>query len=260
MQFVEVEHADHIATVTMNRPEVLNALNRDITRELHATFDELGADFPNTRVIILTGGGRGFCSGADVGSQANSLNGNTEPKAWDPADSIVLLAPKMQNLPQPVIAAVNGVATGAGLSLALAADFRIAAEGARFAAIFIKRGLVPDTGMSQTLPEIVGHGTANEMTLTGRLYDAQWALQKGLVNYVVPPDELMAKAREFADEMAHNPPLALRSIKGLMHVHSHLEQQLPLEHDANNPSMNTRDRREAVMSFLEKRTPMYEGR
>jgi enoyl-CoA hydratase/carnithine racemase len=244
----------------MNRPDVLNALNRELRHELYEVFEGLAGEFPETRVVILTGAGRGFCSGADVAGQAANLDGTAEPQPWHPHDVISMLAPTLQKLPQPVIAAVNGVAAGAGLSLALASDIRIAAANARFAAIFIKRGLVPDTGMSQTLPEIVGHGTANEMTLTGRVYDAEWALRTGLVNYVVPAEELMATALDLAEEMAQNPPLALRSIKELMHVHSHLENRVSLEMDANNPSTNSRDRREAVMSFLEKRTPVYEGR
>ena len=258
---VQIERRDHIATLTMNRPDALNALNRELTRDLHHALDELAGEFPETRVIILTGTGRGFCSGADVRNQAAALSpGDGEPPAYDPFVSIPPLAPKLQAMPQPVIAAVNGVAAGAGFSLAMASDIRLAAESARFSLIFVKRSLVPDTGSSHSLPAVVGFGTALEMALTGRLYDSAWARERGIVSYIHPDDRLMDEARALAAEIAANPPLAVRSIKKLMHRTDRLAEVLPYEHDANAPSMNSRDRREAVMSFIEKREAVFEGR
>lgn len=254
-----IERDGFIATITLNRPERLNALNGDLTSELHRVLDELDGEFPDVRVIILTGAGRGFCSGADVGAQAAGLN-NTTPRPYDPTTSIPPLAPQIRRMAQPVIAAVNGVAAGAGLSLSLAADIRIASEDARFSCIFVKRSLVPDTGSSVSLPALVGPGVAAEMALTGRVYDAAWALEKGLVNKVVPADRLLAEAREMAAEIAANPPLCVRSIKPLLHRRKPLEEALVFEHDANTPSMNTEDRREAVMSFIERRNPVFGGR
>jgi enoyl-CoA hydratase/carnithine racemase len=255
-----IERSDHIATITLNRPEALNALDRGLTRDMHMALDELAGEFPDIRVVILTGAGRGFCSGADVMAQAQALSPKDEPQPFDPLNSIPPLAPKLQAIPQPVIAAVNGVAAGAGFSLAMASDIRLAAESSRYAVIFVKRSLVPDTGSSHSLPAVVGRGTAMEMALTGRVYDAAWALERGLVNYVVPDDQLLAEARTLALEIAGNPPLCVRSIKQLMHRTDRLAEVLPYEHDANTPSMNTKDRREAVMSFVEKRDAVFEGR
>ncbi|MCH8224800.1 MAG: enoyl-CoA hydratase/isomerase family protein, partial [Chloroflexi bacterium] len=164
-------------------------------------------------------------------------------------------------LPQPVIAAINGVAAGAGLSIALASDIRIASDQARFSSIFVKRSLVPDNGASYLLPALAGAGVASEMALTGRIYDAQWALQKGLVNKVVPADQLMEEARSMAEEIASNPPLAVRSTKQLLI--SHMPEMYRVareEHEANAPSNGSEDRREAVLSFIEKREPVYKGR
>lgn len=267
-QFVTIERSEHVATITLNQPERLNALSQPLTRDLHLALDEVGAEFPEIRAIILTGAGRGFCSGADVGEQADRLRGGDQssPTApgqqpgYDPYTSIPLLAPHIRNTPQPVIAAINGVAAGAGLSIAVASDIRIAAEVARFACIFVKRSLVPDTGSSVSLTDLVGYGTAAEMAYTGRMYDAAWALDHRLVNDVVPGERLLEEARALAREIAGNPPLCVRAIKPLLYRRQRLEDALPYEHDANTPSMRSADRREAVMSFMEKREPVFHGR
>jgi len=263
-----IERSEHIATITMNRPDRLNALSDELTRELHLALDEVGREFPEIRVIILTGAGRGFCSGADVETQARRLQSGdpsspTAParsEGYDPYTSIPPLAPHLRNTPQPVIAAINGVAAGAGLSLALASDIRIASEAARFACLFVKRALVPDTGASMSLPDLVGYGVAAEMAYTGRVYDSAWALQRGLVNYVAPANQLMDEVRAMAHEIASNPPLCVGSIKPLLYRRQRLEEALPNEHYANTPSANSADRKEAVMSFMEKRQPVFYGR
>jgi 2-(1,2-epoxy-1,2-dihydrophenyl)acetyl-CoA isomerase len=260
-ELLTLERDGYVATITLNRPERLNALSRELTQELHHALDEVSAEFPQIRCVILTGNGRGFCSGADVGAMAaRQQNGEPERRPWDPFDSIPPLAPHLRAIQQPVIAAVNGLATGAGLSLTLASDIRIASTEARFASIFVKRGLVPDTGSSVSLPDLIGLGAAAEMAYTGRLMDAQWALEKGLVNKVVPHDQLLHAARELADEIAANPPLAVRAAKQLLFRRQRLEDALPHEHDANAASMPSDDRIEAVRAFLEKRTPVFHGR
>ena len=254
---------EHIATITLNRPDVLNALTGQLATELRSALDEVAAGFPELRAVILTGAGRGFCSGADVRAMGEQLTseggGRSAERDWDDPSSIVTLAPHIQGMPQPVIAAVNGVAAGAGLSLACACDMRIASEAARFSAIFVKRGLVPDTGASATLPRLVGPALAAEMAMTGRIYDAEWALRAGLVNDVVPAERLMEAARSLAAEIAGNPPLTLRSIKGLLNDMD-LDPILRKEVEANTPSVGSEDRREAVLSFLEKRDPVFRGR
>ena len=254
---LSLTRAGHVATITLNRPEKLNALDPKLTEELHSALDMLAAEM-EVRAVVLTGAGRGFCSGADVNQQLASLEGQRAPAL---ARGIVELAPHIRNMPQPVIAAVNGVAAGAGLGIALACDVRIASEAARFSCIFVKRSLVPDTGSSYTLPRLVGQGIAREMALTGNIYDARWALEKGLVNTVVPAERLLEEARAMARDMASNPPICVRSIKQLLNQHDDdLEEILPLESAANAPSSGSEDRLEAVRAFLEKRQPVFKGR
>ena len=177
---IKVELRDFVATVTLNRPEKLNALNAALVADLHNILDDL-AIAQEVRVIIITGSGRGFCSGADVSQQLDSLEGRSPEPQGPPT---VELGPHIRLVPQPVIAAINGVAAGAGLAIALASDIRIASISSSFSSIFVKRSLVPDTGSSYTLARLVGHGIALEMSLTGNIYDSQWALEKGLVNKV----------------------------------------------------------------------------
>ena len=264
---LHLDRTGHVAILTLNRPEKLNAFNQQLTREFHQALYELDGEFPDVRVLILTGSGRGFCSGADVGTQAEGLS---RPQAQgsdqlntdtDFDDSILTLGPHLIRLPQPVIAAVNGVAAGAGLSIALASDIRVASDQARFSSIFIKRSLVPDNGASYILSALAGTGVAAEMALTGRIYDANWAFQKGLVNKVVPTYQLMEEAKSLAEEIASNPPLAVRSTKQLLNSHMpDLYNVAKVEHEANGLSNGSEDRREAVLSFIEKRQPVYMGR
>ena len=255
---LDLERSGHIATITLNRPEKLNALNPALVADFHAALDEIAEDL-ETRVVVVTGAGRGFCSGADVGRQLESLQGTAAPAPEGPG--ITALAPHLQRIPQPVIAAVNGVAAGAGFGVALASDIRIASEAARFSCIFVKRSLVPDTGSSFTMLRLLGKGLAMEMALTGNVYDAQWAMDKGLVNKVVPAERLMDEAMELAHTIASNPPICVRSIKQLVHLHDgDLENVLHLESAANAPAYGSEDRLEAVRSFLEKREPVFKGR
>jgi 2-(1,2-epoxy-1,2-dihydrophenyl)acetyl-CoA isomerase len=257
---LSLEREGHVATITLNRPEKLNALSRDLIDELHVALDEVSDD-SDIRVLILTGAGRGFCSGADVGRQLESLEGRQAPPTAPQGPVITELGPHIRRIPQPVIAAVNGVAAGAGFAIALASDVRIASEAARFSCIFIKRSLVPDTAASYTLPKLVGNGIAREMALTGNIYSAQWALEKGLVNKVVPADKLLEEAMALANDIAANPPLSVRATKQLLNEHDEdLYTILPKEHAANAPSTGSEDRLEAVRSFLEKRQPVFKGR
>tara|TARA_B100000315_G_scaffold186383_1_gene175769 strand:- start:1449 stop:2258 length:810 start_codon:yes stop_codon:yes gene_type:complete len=262
-----LERSGHIAILTLNRPEKLNALNNQLNRELHMALDEVAGEFPDTRVLIITGTGRGFCSGADVGDQAEALSRSQKqgPPQYETEaafnESILALGPHIPQIPQPVIAAVNGVAAGAGLSIALASDIRVASDKARFSCIFVKRSLVPDNGASYFLPALAGMGVAAEMALTGRVYDAQWAHRVGLVNMVVPAEQLMEEAKSLAQEIAANPPLAVRATKQLLTSHvPDLHRVARVEYEANAPFRNGEDRREAIISFLEKRQPVYTGR
>jgi len=259
-EVLKLEREGHVAVITLNRPEKLNALNPALASEFHAALDEVAAE-NGIRVLILTGSGRGFCSGADVNRQLASLEGRQEGVASLPGLGIAELAPHIRRIPQPVIAAVNGVAAGAGLAITLASDIRIASEEARFSCIFIKRAIVPDTGASYTLAKQVGNGIAMEMALTGNIYEAKWALEKGLVNRVVPAERLMEEAMSLAGDIVVNAPIAVRSVKQVIYslVDTDLQEILPRESAANAPSVGTEDRAEAVRSFLEKRSPVFKG-
>ena len=257
-ELLNLERTGHIATITLNRPDRLNALNPALVADFHAALDEIADDL-DIRAVVVTGAGRGFCSGADVARQLESLQGTAAPAPEGPG--ITALAPHLNRIPQPVIAAVNGVAAGAGFGVALASDIRIASEAARFSCIFVKRSLVPDTGSSFTMLRLLGKGLAMEMALTGNIYDAQWALEKGLVNKVVPADKLLDEAMQLAETIAANPPICVRSIKQLVHLHDgDLQNVLDMESAANAPAYGSEDRLEAVRSFLEKREPVFKGR
>jgi 2-(1,2-epoxy-1,2-dihydrophenyl)acetyl-CoA isomerase len=262
-----LERTGHMAILTLNRPDRMNAINHQLRTELNLALDEVAGEFPDTRVLIITGAGRGFCSGADVSDQAARLPQSQEQEPPQQGADAALsqsrtaVAPRLPLLPQPVITAVNGVAVGAGLSIALASDIRVASDKARFSSIFIKRAGVPDNGASHLLPALVGPGVAAEMALTGRIYDAQWAYRVGLVNQVVPADQLLDAAKSLAQEITSNPPLAVRATKQIQNSHvPDLQEVDRLEREANLPTNDSEDRREAILSFLEKREPVYKGR
>ena len=266
-QHIALQRRGYVAVITLQRPDRLNALNRQMVQELHDALDQLAGEFPETRAVVITGAGRGFCSGADVGDiakrMADPIDGDLGPSSSaDEGPSIIMrLAPHLRNIPQPVIAAVNGVAAGAGLGIALSCDIRLASDEARFTSVFVKRSLVPDAGVSQILGALAGPGIAAEMALTGRVYDAQWALAKGLVNQVVPAGELMSQAESLAQEIAANPPLAVKATKELFNSHyPDLNQVIEAEHRANDAVRGTADQKEAVQAFLEKREPNFKGR
>ena len=261
-QHIALERHDHLAVLTLQRPDRLNALNREMGLELHAALDQLAGEFPEIRVVIITGAGRGFCSGADVGDMPKRMaSGDRAAGTLDEGPSITMrLAPHLREIPQPIIAAVNGVAAGAGLGIALSCDIRIASESARFSSVFVKRSLVPDAGVSEILGALVGPGIAAEMAYTGRVYDAPWALEKGLVNRKVPADELLAQAESLALEIAANPPLAVKATKALLNSHyPDLNRVIETEHRANDPVKGTSDQMEAIQAFLEKREPKFIG-
>ena len=249
---VVLEKRNRVTTLTLNRPSKLNSLNAYLVSDIHDALDSIAAD-TQTKVLIITGAGRSFSAGADVNRQLAALEDRIDPS--DPlGPDITEIAPHIRLMPQPVIAAINGLTIGAGLSTALASDIRVASEDATFSCMFVKRSLVPDAGCSFTLPKLVGMGTAMEMALTGNIYDAEWALHKGLVNCIVPANELMNYSLNLASEIVNNPPIAVTSIKQLMYNHQPtLYEVLPLEHQANTPTKGTDDRLEAARSFLEKR-------
>ena len=259
-ELVLQEIRGHVAILTLNQPEKLNALSADMAEEFHAKLDVLADEWPKTRAIVITGAGRGFCSGADVGNMPTTAGQKRAMETY--GRHIIELAPHLRRIPQPVIAAVNGVAAGAGFALACVADVRIGAEEARFSSAFIKRSLVPDTALAYTLPRIVGQGVAHELMLTGRMVDAQFAMRTGILNRVVPAADLMKDAIAVAEEIAGNPPVVVRSTKKLLDsLWRDLAEIVWTEREYNRQTMGlgVKDRVEAVKSFMEKRKPVYTG-
>jgi enoyl-CoA hydratase len=211
-----------VTLVTLNRPERLNALDQELIASLHTTFERLDAD-PAVRVVILTGAGRGFCAGADIkggndaGDMGEPIAPGAIPRALQAQEHLASLHDRIHRLRKPVIAAVNGVAVGGGFSLTLACDIRIAADTARFGAVFITLGISAcDMGVSYFLPRLVGAARSAELLLTGRIFDAAEAHAMDLVLDVVPPERLLERARETARAIASNAPLAVWMTKETM--------------------------------------------
>lgn len=252
---------DGVATVTLNRPEVLNAFSTPMQRELAAVIARL-ADDSAVRAVVLTGAGRAFCAGGDIGE----MEGAADPTPLASRNKLhrmltSVLMPLVR-LEKPVIAAVNGVAVGAGMNLALAADITLVAEQARFSQAFVKVGLVPDTGGLYLLTRLIGLNRAKELCFTGRMLDAREALELGLVNQVVAADELMPRAKALAQELARGATAAIGLTKSLLNVAptATLEEMAEFESYALAVVLSTEDHREGIRAFREKRAPQFRGR
>lgn len=259
------EKKEGIVTITLNRPDRLNALSRQMGEELTKAIDDAVND-ENVRVLLLTGAGRGFCSGADTGGQAEraAMRAAGQRIATNRHSQVAPLAPSviLQKVEKPTICAVNGVAVAIGLSLALACDIRIASENARFGALWVRRGLIPDGGGTYYLPRTVGTSRALELMYTGDLIDAREAERIGLVNRVVPHEELMPEAKKLADKIAKGPAVALELTKRSVYkaLNNTIESQLDYEFWGQSVCYTTEDHKEAIQSFIEKRDPMFKGR
>ncbi len=252
-----------IAVITLNRPERLNALTWDLMRELHAALDEIRAD-DSIRLLILTGEGRGFCSGLDIGRGDPLGSDDGILQVLERQELVANLAIKLRKLPIPVIAAVNGPATGAGFALALASDVRFCAPEAVFSAAFVRLGISAcDVGVSYMLPRIVGHGAASEIMLTGNLVGAERAERIGLVSRIVEGGNLIDEAIEFAGQITRNSPFAVRMTKEVLAISvdaPSIEAAVELENRTQVIATRTEDVHEAVAAFKEKRPGRFTGR
>ena len=251
---IVLDRKDHITTVTLNRPDKLNALNMQMAEDLrHALAIEDQTD--DTRVIVITGAGRGFCSGADL------TGGPSAPRASN-APSLADATFAAMQIEKPIIAAINGVAVGGGLTLTLSCDIRIASENARFQLPFTKLSISAELGSTFLLPRLIGWGKATELILTSKMIGAQEAGDIGLVNSVVPPDELHHAAMQMAHTLAALPPMAVRlNKKGIrLGMGSELDAQRRYEELAASKLGQTNDAAEARLAFAEKRDPIYTGR
>jgi len=254
---------DGIATLTLNRPETLNAMNEPMMGEIERILIELEADTA-VRAVILTGTGRAFSSGGDQKRRAGEgqqafFDGDLGGALIERLNRCIL---RMQRLEKPIVGSINGVAAGAGLNIALATDLRIAADTARFGEIFARVGLVPDGGGTYFLPRLVGTAKAMELILLADIIDAQEALRIGLVNRVVPAEQLENETLKLAERLAQGPTVAYGLAKtGLYQgLGMSLEDVLNMEARNQAIAVRTPDRAEGVAAFLEKRPPRFTGR
>jgi enoyl-CoA hydratase/carnithine racemase len=256
-----------IATITLNRPERMNAISRPMLTQLSTYLLQADAD-PEVRAVILTAKGRAFCAGLDLVGATSATASDAQIGSGGPSTPQAVTLPKnappnvLFQMDKPTICAINGGAAGYGMDTALGCDIRIMAESSKLAPAFVKRGIVPESGGTWFLPRLLGWSKAAEIIFSGRTLSATECLELGLTSYVVPDSELMTRAHALAREIADNAPLAVQSAKRLMrmgleqtfndHVHHVYLQFLTL--------MRTDDAREGMVSFLEKRAPDFKGR
>jgi len=253
--------ADGVAEITFNRPDKLNSFTRAMHAELRAALDAAQAD-ASVRALLITGAGRGFCAGQDLADIMDPATGKPGPVSNTIAQDYNPLVTRLQNLPIPVVCAVNGVAAGAGANLALACDIVLAARSAAFIQAFSKIGLVPDSGGSYFLPRLVGGARAMALCMLADKLPAEKAEQWGLIWKVVDDAQLMAEARALARHLAAQPTAALGMIKRMIHASggNELAQQLQLEFDLQEQAAATQDYAEGIGAFLEKRVPAFQGK
>src|SRR3954462_10374419 len=257
-QNIKVEKRDHIAIVTIDRPKVLNALNMATMTELRDAFTELRDDV-ETRVVLLTGAGeKAFVAGADIGEL--NKNNPVEAKEYTHRGQAVLNL--IENLGKPVIACINGFALGGGCEMALAWTMRLARENAKLGQPEVKLGIIPGYGGTQRLPRLVGKGIAMQLLLTGEMITAQEAHRIGLVNEVIPANQLIARAEAIAQSIIKNAPLAIQYCLEAVNHGMELTQQEGLYLEANlfAVSCATDDKKEGTSAFLEKRTANFAGK
>jgi len=260
MEFMNLlyEKKDGIATITINRPKALNALNEETLPEFLSSLEDAEKD-KKVRVIVITGAGeKAFCAGLDL----KTVKDISVIKAVETSRLGQKLTLAIEELGKPVIAAINGYALGGGLELAMACDIRIASENARIGQTEVNVGLIPGWGGTQRLPRLVGKGIAKELVFTGKMIDAKTAERIGLINMVVPPEKLKSAVEELSKAIMSKPPIAIKLAKELINSSIETDQGTGLVHEAEAFGIlaSTEDYREGVSAFIEKRKPEYKGK
>ncbi|UCG45263.1 MAG: enoyl-CoA hydratase/isomerase family protein [Candidatus Bathyarchaeota archaeon] len=251
------EKKNGVATITINRPNALNALNAETIPEFFSSLEDAEKD-NNVRVIVITGAGeKAFCAGLDL----KTVRDISVVKAVEMSRLGQKMTVRLEELGKPVIAAINGYALGGGIELAMACDIRIASENARIGQTEVNVGLIPGWGGTQRLPRLVGRGRAKELIFTGKMIDAKTAESIGLVNMVVPADKLRSTVEELAEVIMSKPPIAIRLSKELINRSIEADLGIGLVHEAEAFGIlsSTEDYREGVSAFIEKRKPKYQG-
>jgi 2-(1,2-epoxy-1,2-dihydrophenyl)acetyl-CoA isomerase len=261
-EVIELERVGSVAVVTLNRPESLNALNQELREAILLALEEVRLD-DSVRVVVLTGAGRGFCSGADLSGVRNSDDELSQTDRLDEYGWVGRQALAVFGLDKPTIAAVNGVAVGAGMSLALACDIRIGGPATRFKTVFLERSLSPDAGMTYFLTRILGYAKAAELIFTNRSLDSNEALALGLLNRAAEEEGgALSEAIEVAEQIAQWPPLAVRASKRVLQHNLEVVLSEALLYEKAGlrlASLATNDRRESFESFRERRPPKFTG-
>ena len=257
-RFILYEKNEGVATITLNRPEALNAFSKDVVAEVLQALEDIKAD-ESVRVVVLTGAGeKAFSAGADI----KAMIGMTALRARELSLMGERLCAALENLEKPVIAAINGFALGGGLEVAMSCDLRIASETARVGQTEINIGLIPGWGGTQRLTRLVGVGKAKELVFTGRMIDAKTAEQLCIVNMVIPADKFREAVKQFAQELAQKAPVALKVAKALISKGADigLESALALEREGFGVVASTEDLQEGVKAFTEKRKPTFRNK
>lgn len=258
MSLILFSRENQTAVLTLNRPDKFNSFNRDMALELQDYLDECAAE-EEIRAVVLTGSGKAFCAGQDLAEATDPQGPPLEQIVSDHYNPIIL---KIRNLEKPVIAAVNGVAAGAGANIALACDIVLAKESASFIQAFSKIGLIPDSAGTYFLPRLVGMQRATALMMTGDKLSATEAFQMGMIYRVYPDESFEKETMTLASQLASMPTRGLALTKKLLNeTYQHtLEQQLAREKDLQVQAGNTYDFKEGVAAFLEKRAPVFKGK
>jgi enoyl-CoA hydratase/carnithine racemase len=258
---IETSTADRITTITLNRPEKLNAFSGTMREDLFAALQAAEKN-DECRVVVITGAGRAFCAGGDVEFMAGLQKAGDVAsfrKLLDAGRDVIL---QIATMPKPVIAAINGVAAGAGCNLALACDFRIASEAAKLGETFVRIGIHPDWGGTWLLPRLVGRSRATELLMTGRMLDAVEAQRIGMIDRVVPSTGLVNEVERLARTLADGPQIAISDVNRalLMSESNDIRAQIELESEHQLRAFQSSDAEEGMAAFFEKRTARFTGR